>query len=55
MNQKKIAKEEVKELKEEALRYICPHFASNAELAVAAQETVKNSKEPLSQKGKLSQ
>jgi len=33
MGENKITKKQVKKLKEDALRYICPHFASNAELA----------------------
>ena len=33
MSQEKITKRQMQELREDALRYICPHFASNAALA----------------------
>ena len=33
MHHETVTKKQVEELKEDALRYICPHFASNAELA----------------------
>lgn len=37
MGNEKMTKEEIKELKEDALRYVCPHFASNSELAKGAK------------------